>query len=413
MVTLSMPAPVRTVKYGTADRPDAVRELWRARMLRMFRPVIENLANEKLKKTMPFRCRPEGWERMAPGSCNEAFGRTICGIAPWLHLKECGDPVETRLLREWREMTRAAIANAVDPDSPDYLLPGSLDPDRHRQFLVDAAFFAQGLLRAPEELYAEQTRKTRERIVDYLKHVRVISPPENNWLLFSAMVETALRRFTGECRSERVEYALRRHDEWFKGDGVYGDGSLFAFDYYNSFVIHPMLFDILREWGSDAPCGKHFRNSAFRRAERYAVILEHMIMPDGSFPVIGRSACYRCGVFHHLANMALRHALPKELLPGSVRGALTAVIAKILSFPGTYDENDFLNIGVCGCQPDAGESYISTGSLYLAGTVFLPLGLPENDPFWTEQESPWTQKRCWNADPCFSADHAVQDKTER
>lgn len=409
---ITSPVPERSTESVSKCNTLTTREIWCSRMLRMFRPILENLADKKLKRTMPYRCRPEGWKQMKPGSCNEAFGRTICGIAPWLHLKECGDPAEARLLREYREMTRKAVANAVNPESEDFLLSFPLDPVRNQQFLVDVAFFAQGLLRAPEELYTEQPQETREQILHYLKAVRVISPSENNWLLFSAMVETALHRFTGDCQKDRVEYALHRHNEWFKGDGIYGDGPLLAFDYYNSFVIHPMLFDILLEWGDDAPCGPHFRKNAFLRSTRYAAILERMIMPDGSFPVIGRSSCYRSGVFHHLANMVLHHALPAGLHPGSVRGALTAVIEKILSCPGTYDENGFLNIGICGHQPDAGEPYISTGSLYLAGTVFLPLGLPANDPFWTEPETPWTQKRCWSSDPRFSADHAVQDEKE-
>ena len=43
----------------------------------------------------------------------------------------------------------------------------------------------------------------------------------------------------------RIDYALRQHDQWCKGDGLYGDGASFHFDYYNSFVIQPMLVDIL------------------------------------------------------------------------------------------------------------------------------------------------------------------------
>lgn len=34
-------------------------------------------------------------------------------------------------------------------------------------------------------------------------------------------------------------------NEWYSGDAHYADGEEFHFDYYNSFVIHPMLTDIL------------------------------------------------------------------------------------------------------------------------------------------------------------------------
>lgn len=42
----------------------------------------------------------------------------------------------------------------------------------------------------------------------------------------------------------RIAYALRVFDGWYKGDGVYGDGEMFHWDYYNSFVIQPMYLDL-------------------------------------------------------------------------------------------------------------------------------------------------------------------------
>ena len=42
----------------------------------------------------------------------------------------------------------------------------------------------------------------------------------------------------------RIDYAVNKHLERFKGDAVYGDGDHFHWDYYNSFVIQPMLVDM-------------------------------------------------------------------------------------------------------------------------------------------------------------------------
>ena len=39
--------------------------------------------------------------------------------------------------------------------------------------------------------------------------------------------------------------ALRKVEEWYVGDGFYSDGPGFAFDYYNSFVLHPMYVECL------------------------------------------------------------------------------------------------------------------------------------------------------------------------
>ena len=76
-----------------------------------------------------------------------------------------------------------------------------------------------------------------------------------------------------------------------------------------------------------------------------------------------------------------------------MRGALTAVIRRTLEAPGTFDAAGWLRIGFCGHQPAIGETYISTGSLYLCAAAFLPLGLPASDPFWASPAQPWTAQR--------------------
>ena len=142
------------------------------------------------------------------------------------------------------------------------------------------------------------------------------------------------------------------------------------------------------------------------RAARYAAVQERLIAPDGSFPPIGRSIAYRCGAFHLLAQSALRRRLPEGVLPAQVRGALTAVIRRTLEAPDTFDANGWLQIGFCGHQPSIGETYVSTGSLYLCSVALLPLGLPETDAFWSAPPQPWTSAKAWSGRP-FPIDHAL------
>ncbi|WP_426452140.1 DUF2264 domain-containing protein [Paenibacillus sp. S-38] len=106
-----------------------------------------------------------------------------------------------------------------------------------------------------------------------------------------------------------------------------------------------------------------------------------MISPEGAFPAVGRSITYRFGAFQHLAQMALQHRLPEHMEPAQVRCVLTRVIRRIMEASDNFDDNGWLKIGFCGHQPELGEAYISTGSLYLCSIVFIPLGLPEADPF--------------------------------
>jgi hypothetical protein len=332
----------------------------------------------------------------------EAFGRLLAGIAPWLELPLDATP-EGRLRARYADLARRALAVAVDPSSAD-----AMNFTKDRQPLVDAAFLAQGLLRAPRALREGLDAAARENLVRALESTRVIVPGFNNWLLFSATVEAGLAALGAPWDRVRVDYALRQHAQWYKGDGTYGDGPAFHWDYYNSFVIHPMLLDVLTAVGDEAEAWKAMRDPEIRRAQRYAAVQERLISPEGTFPAIGRSIAYRFGAFQLLAQVALRRALPPEVAPAQVRGALTAVMRRSMEAPGTFDEHGWLRIGFAGHQPGVGERYISTGSLYLCATGLLPLGLPATDAFWSDPPQPWTAQKAWSGQP-FPIDKALSD----
>jgi hypothetical protein len=164
---------------------------------------------------------------------------------------------------------------------------------------------------------------------------------------------------------------------------------------------------VLETCGGDVEAWREMRPRVLERARRYAAILERLIAPDGSFPAIGRSIAYRCGAFHLLAQLALRHELPDGVSPPQARGALGAVIRRTLGPPETFDRNGWLTIGLAGHQPAIGERYMSTGSLYLCAAVFLPLGLAPSDPFWAGPAEPFTAERAWSGRP-FPIDHSFQ-----
>jgi hypothetical protein len=382
----------------TSAAAQADREYWIGVMRRLADRVLENLANGTLKARMPVEQAPKSDRRSV--SHLEALARLVAGLAPWIELGP-NETAEGRLRARYADLARRAIARAVDPASPDFL-----NFTRDRQPLVDAAFLAQGLLRAPRALRESLGTTTTRQLVAALESTRVISPGFNNWLLFSAMIEAALNRLGAPWDRMRVDYALRQHEQWYKGDGTYGDGPAFHWDYYNSFVIQPMLVDVLDVCAGESAAWKDIAARVEPRARRYAAILERLIAPDGSFPAIGRSIAYRFGAFQLLAQMALRRSLPDGVSPPQVRGALSAVIRRSIEAPGTFDRDGWLQIGFCGHQPGIGETYISTGSLYLCAMGLLPLGLPASDPFWSAAAEPWTAVRAWSGQP-FPIDHAI------
>jgi hypothetical protein len=378
---------------GAADRAT-----WISVMRRLADPVLDHLANETLKLRMPVE-EATGANR-APVTHLEALGRLLAGLAPWIELAEDSTD-EGKLRAEYAERARRAIDRAVDPASKDFL-----NFSQGGQPLVDAAFLSHAVVRAPGALNERLSAATKQHLVAALLSTRTIQPGFNNWLLFSAMVEAALAKLGAPWDRMRVDYAVRQHDQWYKGDGAYGDGPEFHWDYYNSFVIHPMLLDVLDVFRAEVPAWKDLTARAEQRAQRYAAVQERLIAPDGSFPPIGRSLAYRFGAFQLLAQIALRRALPEGVASAQVRNALTAVIRRSIEAPGTFDENGWLRIGFCGHQPGVGERYISTGSLYLCSVGLLPLGLPSDDEFWSAPAQPWTSVRAWSGQP-FPIDHAL------
>ncbi|HEY4417210.1 MAG TPA: DUF2264 domain-containing protein [Verrucomicrobiae bacterium] len=379
------------------------RAYWVSILDKIARPVLANLARGTLRKTMPIECA----KGLLPSrkSCThlEAFGRLLNGIAPWLAAENLSDG-EHKLQSEYIQLAQTALDSATNPQSPDFL-----NFHQTSQALVDTAFLAEAILRAPKILWKPLAPRVKGQIIEAFKSSRKIATPKtSNWTMFAALVEAALLLFDEPTLEDRLEDGVCRMLGWYLGDGMYGDGSAFHWDYYNSFVIHPSLLDTLAALQAKDTRFAPVREIVLTRARRYAAIQERLIAPDGTFPSIGRSTTYRFGAFQLLSQIAWQRELPERIKPAQVRSALTAVIRRQIEAPGTFDANGWLQIGFYGHQPALGEDYISTGSLYLCAFGLLPLGLPPTDEFWSASAESWTQKKIWAGEK-LSTDHAIAD----
>jgi hypothetical protein len=394
-------APADAVAQSAPPTGSIDRAYWIAALDKIASPVLENLSRRELRKNMPVEAVDPA--DRAKYTHLEAFGRTLCGIAPWLAAQGL-DQSEAARQKQFADLARTSLDAATGPSSPDFL-----NFHEGSQPLVDAAFFAQGILRAPAVLWDPLDTRVRAQIRTALLTSRSIpTPTSNNWVLFAAMVEAALEMMGEKTLPERFENCVHRMLGWYKGDGAYGDGAFFHFDFYNSFVIHPMLLDALAALKKRDTHYESAYAAELARAKRYAQILERLVAPDGSFPSLGRSTCYRFGLFHGLAQIAWMRELPEPLTPAQARCAMTASIRRVAEAPGTFDERGWLQIGFCGHQPSLAETYISTGSLYLCTAAFLPLGLPPADEFWSAPGEQWTSQLLWSG-KSLPADHAIPD----
>lgn len=367
------------------------RIFWVSTLQKMTFPVLNNLSKGSLRKNMPYESPSLEGQKF---SYLEAFARVFNGIAPWLELGP--DSSEEGIVREkYIQMTKKAISNAVNPNNNDYIFV--VEP---KQSLVDVALFAQGLLRAKNQIWLNLQMDDQARIIRELKNTRVIAPYENHWLLFTSMIEAALLEFTGECDKERLSYGVRKfRDELYMGDGIYSDGESFTSGYFNSMVIHPMLNDILKVMRKYGINDGEFLDVQLMRSSRLASQLERTISPEGTYPLIGSCMGYRCGIFHLLSQAALLKILPRNINPAQVRSALTAVLKKQFGENQNFSSSGWLILGLNGSQTDIAENDINTGSLYFCCTIFVALGLDANNAFWTAPFAEWTSIQAWNGHP--------------
>ena len=405
--------PVEAKKKATKQLSD--REYWCEQAYKMAQPVLENMAKGELQKNMQTEFSPSFDNRNRKVVYMETFGRLMAGIAPWLALPDsafgssAAEQKELAQVRQLREWALASYKNSVDPESPDYLCWGVAG-----QNLVDAAYIAESFIRAYDALWMPLDKVTKERYIKEFKKLRSIEPPYTNWFLLSSTIESFIAKAAGlrEYDDFRVMMTIRKVEEWYVGDGWYADGPVFAFDYYSSYVFHEMYLETLQNM-IDARANtrleyRKYYDRALKRAQKFSIILERFISPEGTFPVIGRSTPYRMAAMQPLALMAWYQKLPRELSNGQVRAALTQVMHRMYDQQQNYNEGGFLTIGFCGHQPETADWYTNNGSLYMTSLSLMPLGLPANHDFWTCKAEPWTQVKAWGGQP-FPKDHRWAD----
>ena len=407
LLALCLMQPIVAKKKQAVQKSD--REYWCEQAYKMAQPVLEPMSKGELQKTMLTEFSPSFDNRNRKVVYMETFGRLMAGIAPWLAMSD-DDTAEGQQRRQLREWALSAYKHAVDPQSPDYLCWGVAG-----QNLVDAAYIAESFVRAYDALWVPLDDVTKQRYIKEFQNLRRIDPPYTNWLLFSSVIESFIAKANNRQGWDeyRVNSACRKTEEWYVGDGWYADGQgTFAFDYYSSYVFHAMYLETLQNM-VDAKVNSRldyqkYYDRALKRAQKFSIILERFISPEGTFPVVGRSTPYRLAALQPLALLAWYGKLPAELSNGQVRAALTQVMHRMFDHQQNYNEAGYLTIGFCGHQPETADWYTNNGSLYMTSLCFMPLGLSADHPFWSSQAEPWTQVKAWGGQP-FPKDHRWAD----
>ena len=373
IIAIFVAAPMQA-KKKTVEKTD--RQVWADLCYKISQPVLENMSKGNFQKDFPLELSPTWDGRDTKVAYLETFARLMAGISPWLALPDDGTP-EGKQRKQLHEWAIQAYKNAVDPNSPDKItwLTNTSQP------LCDASYLVESFMRAPEATWGQLDEVTKKRYIEGLKSLRTIRPAYNNWLLFRAMVEVFFMSIGEDVDEYALSVGLQKMSEWYLSDGWYSDGPEYAMDYYNSYVMHPMMVEVVEM------CKKHKFSTpisldlAVKRMNRFNTILERFISPEGAYPAVGRSVIYRMGAFQTLAMSAWKYGLPKDLTNGSVRSALTCVMKRMFAVDGNFDDKGYLRLGFAGHQPNLANYYSNNGSLYMTSLVFMPLGLPADHPF--------------------------------
>ncbi|HEY9125743.1 MAG TPA: DUF2264 domain-containing protein [Acidobacteriaceae bacterium] len=237
---LLLPRELSALKQQPSALQDlATRSGWLFLLGKIITPVLEAAASGHLEIRMPVEAASGLEADLRRCTHLEAIGRTLAGIATWLENGATTGP-EGQLRARFAALAQQSLVHGVDPKSPAWLRFGE-----ERQTIVDAGFLALALARAPKMLRESLPAHTQTQLADALRATRRQSPPENSWLLFAAPIEAALFQLGEDWDRARVDDALRKHAAWYLRDGVYGDGPHYHANYYDSYVIHPVLLSVL------------------------------------------------------------------------------------------------------------------------------------------------------------------------
>ena len=255
-----------------------------------------------------------------------------------------------------------------------------------QQPIVEAANLAFGLALCREQVWDRLDEPTRERLADWLAHHARLRAWDNNWLLFTAVVEAFLASVGIDVPGGHMDEDVERVESWYLGDGWYNDGPPTGnrnIDHYNSWVIHPFLWQWYRLRGDAADPARRAR--MLGRLAEFAGNYARTFAADGAPLHQGRSLTYRMATVAGLWTAALAGVSP--LSPARTRQLCTAAV------------HHFEQLGVTGSEPPslgwrAGyfepslQVYSGPGSPYFAGMGYLGLAASADHPLWTAPDEP-------------------------
>ena len=290
------------------------------------------------------------------------------------------------------------LAAAMEPGGPDRW-GRAIGVDEIKQWngtpqpIVEAANLAFGLAVSRARFWDLLGDKLREQTADWLAHHAAKHGSDNNWLLFTAVIEAFLRSTGYDVPGGHAQADVDRFESWYLGDGWYNDGPISTttghgnrVDHYNSWVIQPFLW----QWYQLTEQPPARRDRFLARLGEFADSYALLFAADGSPLHQGRSLTYRHAVLGGLWAAALAGAGSEPA--GATRRLASGVLRNFTALGVGADAAPSLGRGAAQFLPMC-QVYSGPGSPYFAGMGFLGMATPADHPLWTEPEQPQSAER--------------------
>jgi hypothetical protein len=261
------------------------------------------------------------------------------------------------------------------------------------QPIVEAANLAFGLSLSRALVWDRLDEPTRERLAAWLAHHAAKHGSDNNWLLFTAVIEAFLRSAGHDVPGGHAQADVDLFESWYLGEGWYNDGRIGAatgrgnrVDHYNSWVIQPFLWQWYELTDQPAVRRELFRSRLGAFADGYALLFA----PDGSPLHQGRSLTYRQAVLGGLWTAGIVGVGGQT--PGATRRLASGVLRHFTDLGAGVDDAPSLGRAAAEFLPMC-QVYSGPGSPYFAGMGLLGLAVPARHPLWAEPEQPQPSER--------------------
>src|SRR3954468_14786687 len=173
----------------------------------------------------------------------EGFTRSMILAGPWLHGSANGTYELGGEAIDVGAFYRAGILAGTDPKHPEYWG----DIVDYAQHLVEMAALGWGLFLSRPLVWDRFSESEKQQVARYMYQCTKVKYHQNNWLLFNAITNTALKKLGMPYSQEQIDANLVACDHMYLGDGWYRDGNINRIDYYNAwaFLYYYLMWSIM------------------------------------------------------------------------------------------------------------------------------------------------------------------------